>query len=123
MLTIGSIVKHHARLDALARAALAVVRHLRRLVELAADAVTDEVAHHPAALRLDVLLDRRADVAEARAVAHLGDAELERAARDLGRRAAPRRAACRCRTCADVSPWKPSRRNRGDVDVDDVAVA
>jgi hypothetical protein len=42
-----------------------VVRHLRLGVKLPADAVADEVAHHRAALRLGVLLDGRADVADA----------------------------------------------------------
>ena len=49
--------------------------------KLAADAVADEGAHDRAALALGELLDRGADVAEARALAHLGDAELERAPR------------------------------------------
>jgi hypothetical protein len=40
--------------------------------------VAHEVLHDAAALRLDVLLDGRADVPQAGAVLHLGDAELER---------------------------------------------
>src|SRR5581483_5205741 len=65
--------ERHSRAQALAAPAGPVVLHLRGVVELAPDAVTDEVAHHPATLTLDVLLDRRANVAEASAVAHLLD--------------------------------------------------
>src|SRR5262249_28690380 len=106
--------------DALARAALAEVLHLRRLVEAPTDAVAHEIAHDAAALRLDVLLDGRADVAEARAVLHLGDPDVERASRRLGDQpgvgARP----------ADVERGRrvavEALVDRGHVDVDDVAV-
>ncbi len=41
---------------------LAVVRDLRLFVHPLADAVPDELAHHPEAVRLDVLLHRVADI-------------------------------------------------------------
>ena len=75
-LTIGSIVKTMPGAEAVARAALAVVRHLR--------AARGSVRPMPWPTKsrttlqpfgLDVLLDRGADVAEARAVADLGDPE------------------------------------------------
>src|SRR5204863_2751476 len=65
----------HSRLEREASARLAVVQDLRLLVELAADAVAAEFTHHRVAMLLRMRLDRRADVAEARARAHLLDAE------------------------------------------------
>ena len=96
--------ERHPRAEPLARAALAVVLHLRRVVELAPDAVADEVAHDAAALALDVLLDGRADVAEPRALAHLGDARRRASGARPRPRGAPRRSGCRCRT------WRSCRR-------------
>ena len=57
----------HAGLAARAGAGLAVVQHLRLFVEVAADAVAAEFAHHREAVLLGVLLDGGADVAEVRA--------------------------------------------------------
>src|SRR5882724_5860598 len=56
----------HARLEAIAFAPVPVVLHLRLIVELAADAVADEIAHDRAALTLGELLNSRPNVAEAR---------------------------------------------------------
>src|SRR5262249_45411513 len=110
----------HPSLEALAAASLAVVFDLRIFVEAAAGAVTDEVTNDAAVLSLDVLLNRRADVAKPSAVANLGDAELEGAARDfddvpciLARRADVER-------CGRVAVEAVVEGR--DVDVDDVAV-
>ena len=107
--------------EALARAALAVVLHLRRVVKLAADAVPHEVADDAAPLALDVLLDGGADVAEPRALAHLGDADVERPCgrpppRDARRR---RRADVEGRTRVAVEALV----HVSNVDVHDVAVS
>jgi hypothetical protein len=53
------------------------MKNLRLFVELGADAVTAELAHHRVARLLGMLLDRMADVAEVSAGAHLGDTEPE----------------------------------------------
>src|SRR6185437_10223463 len=57
--------ENHARLKFHAGAGLAVMQHLRLFVELAADAVPAEFAHHRKAMALGEALDRCADVAEA----------------------------------------------------------
>ena len=54
--------EHHALGQPRPAARLAVVRHLRLLVHLLADAVPDELAHHREPVRLDVLLHGVADV-------------------------------------------------------------
>src|SRR5262249_27129852 len=109
----------HARTHAVALPPLADVRDLRWLVKAPADPVADERAHHAAALAFGELLNRRADVADPRAIANLRDADLERAARHLDHLLRFGRG------LADVE-----RRRRvaveavvdgGDVDVDDVA--
>src|SRR5687768_10080792 len=64
----------HARLERHAGAGAAVVQDLRLLVELAADAVAAELAHHGVAVLLGVGLDGRAEVAQAHARADLADA-------------------------------------------------
>jgi len=51
------------------------MQHLGLLVELAADAVAAELAHHGKPALLGVRLDRRADVAQPRPGTHLADAE------------------------------------------------
>src|SRR5688572_2811650 len=64
----------HARLQREADAAPAVVEDLRLFVELPADAVPAELAHHAVAVLLGVRLDGVADVAQVRARPHLADA-------------------------------------------------
>ena len=65
-LIIGSTVKIMPGLISCPSPGLAVVEHVRRLVEGAADAVAAEIAHHRAALRLREGLDGVADIAHAR---------------------------------------------------------
>src|SRR5262249_17247745 len=62
----------------------AVVRDLGRLVELPADAMADEVPHHAEPERLDVRLDRVADVPDAVAGPDGGDGGLQRLPGGLG---------------------------------------
>ena len=66
-LIIGSIVKIMPGWSFMPVPGLAVVQHLRLFVELAPDAVSAEFAHHRKAVAFGEALDRRADVAEARA--------------------------------------------------------
>jgi hypothetical protein len=54
----------HAGHQFFQRAGLAVVQHLRLFVEVAADAVAAELAHHREALLLGEFLDGEADVAQ-----------------------------------------------------------
>ena len=59
------IIRNDPFAQKFALARLAEVRHRGRLlVELTADPVPDEVAHHRIAVRFDVLLNRRGDVAD-----------------------------------------------------------
>ena len=78
MFTIGSIASTMPFGQPRPAARLAVVRNLRLLVQRRADAVPDELAHHRKPVRLDVLLDRVADVRHPAAEPHLRDALLER---------------------------------------------
>ncbi len=71
---MGSMVKNMPGLQHVAGARAAVMQDVRRVVEDPADAMAAEVAHHGAALGLDIGLDGVADVAEARARLHRGDA-------------------------------------------------
>ena len=64
--------------ELLAALRLAVVRHLRLLVELDADAVADEIAHDAESGGLDDGLHRRADVADVIAERRRGNAGVER---------------------------------------------
>src|SRR5687768_6652063 len=57
--------EHHALLEDGPGAGRAEVRYLRILVHITPHAVADERAHHGEALRLDSLLNRVRDVAEA----------------------------------------------------------
>ncbi len=75
--------QRHPRLEARTIAALAVVRNLRLLVQLAADAVPDKLADHRVAVLDDVLLHRGGEVAEHPAVAGVVDRHVQRL---LGRR-------------------------------------
>src|SRR2546421_11787048 len=65
----------HARFQGQTRSGLAVMQHLWLLVEFSADAVAAELAYHREAVALGMALDRRADIAKARARTHLADAE------------------------------------------------
>jgi len=99
------------------------VRDLRWHVELPTDAMPDVVAHDRTAAAFRVLLDGRADVADALAVFHFGDAELEAAARRLddvdgfGARLTDVERHARVAVVAVFL-----RQVRRDVDVDDVTV-
>jgi hypothetical protein len=59
------------------------IGHLRVLVQLGSNAMTDELPHHAEAVRLDPLLHRRAHVADRIADAHLLNALVQRLFRDL----------------------------------------
>ena len=80
MFTIGSIASVRPGHQLQSALRLAVVRHLRLLVELDADAVAHEVAHHAESRRLHHLLHRRADVAEVIARHRRGDPRLRASA-------------------------------------------
>ena len=67
----------HAGSQPIARASFAVMANLRLLVKFASDSVADEISHDAAALSLDVLLNRRADIAKPSAVSRLLDSELQ----------------------------------------------
>ena len=79
-------------------------------------------AHHRAAARLDEALDRRADVADARAGAHPAMPRHSEREVTSTRRCARSASRSPTKNVRDVSPWKPSSIGR-HVDVDDVAVA
>src|SRR5690606_20886141 len=110
----------HARLQAHARAGLAVVQHLGILVEAPPDAVAAIFAHHGKARRFGVFLDGMADVAQGGARPDLLDAQphafvggVDQAARQDGRLAHAEHAA---------GVTEPAVLDDGDVDVHDVAV-
>src|SRR5205814_3218046 len=97
-----------------------VVRHLGLLVHRAADPMADVVANDREALALDVLLDRRADVAEAVPDPRRGDAAGERLAGDADELLRMRRhTAHRHR---DRGVRVPAVDDRTRVDADDVAL-
>src|SRR5688572_10660135 len=109
----------HARLERHAGAGAPVVQDLRLLVELAADAVAAEFAHHRIAVLLGVRLDGGAQVAQPRARAHLADAEPHAFVRHLDQAA---------RLYARLADIEHAARvavkavlDHGDVDVEDVA--
>ena len=118
--TIGSIASTMPSASRGPRPADAVVRNLRLLVELRADPVADELAHHRKPVRLDVRLHRRADVRHPRAGAHRLESLVER--RFGHRRAAAPRPATIAPTgtvtaAVPVEPVEP----RAHVDRHDVA--
>jgi hypothetical protein len=100
---------------------LAVVQDLRLLVEAPSDAVAAELAHHAVAVRLGVLLDREADVAEGRARMHRADALPHALVGDLAQATRLHRGLADVEHAAGVAV--PAVLDDGDVDVDDVAIA
>ena len=85
---IGSMVKvMPSSIDAV-EARLVVVGHVQVGVELLADPVADEAAHHAEAVALGMLLDGPADLVEGSARAHDRDGALEALAGDLDEAAA-----------------------------------
>ena len=111
--------EHHAFGEPRAAAGLAIVGHLRLLVHALADAVTDELPHDRKPERLDVPLDRVADVRDPGPRPHALDGLVERLLGDaqqrgrLFRHVADRQ---RDRAVAEVSVER-----RADIDRDDVA--
>ena len=67
----------HAGLELRAGAFAAVIRDLRLLVELAADAVADKFADDAVAVGDDLILDGGAQIAEAAALGGEGDGEVQ----------------------------------------------
>src|SRR4051794_21651320 len=59
------------------------MRHLRRLVKTSTDAVSHELPDDRATFAFRILLNNRANIAQARPLAHLRDPELERSPRNL----------------------------------------
>jgi hypothetical protein len=110
----------HARLQAEPFAPLAVVRDRRGLVEFPADAVAGVVPHHAEAEAVRVLGDGGADVADARVLLHLRDAEGEAVAGGLGDLDGVLGRRAHVERCGRV-PVEAFEERR-DVDVDDVAV-
>ena len=119
-LIIGSIVKIMPGTELFERARPAVVQHLRLLVEVRADAVAAELAHHREAGALGEVLDRVADVAQAHAGLDLDDAVPHRLVGDLAQALGGDRAFADDEHAAGVAV--PAVLDDGDVDVDDVAV-
>ena len=112
--------EEHAGPKLRAGAGLAVVQHVRRVVEDPPDAVTAEIAHHGATLALGIALDRVADVAQPRAGPHLGDAAHRGIVGDVDE---PARLHARL---ADIEHAArvpvPAVEDHGHVDVHDVAL-
>src|SRR2546422_7470733 len=73
----------HARFQRQPGRGLAVMQDLRLLMELAADSMAAELAHHRVAVLLGVLLDGGPDIAKAGAGPHLADADPHALVRDL----------------------------------------
>ncbi|AEM39888.1 hypothetical protein KVU_0049 [Ketogulonicigenium vulgare WSH-001] len=75
--------KEHAFLQHGARARAAIMQHVWRGVEHAAQAVAAEIAHNRHTLRLDIGLDRMADIAIGIAGFGLCKADHQRLMRDI----------------------------------------
>src|SRR5258706_12170581 len=75
--------ERHARDQLQSGARTAVVQDLRLFMEFAADPVTAKFAHDAAAITLGAALDRVANVAQAGAGAHFGDAAPHTFVRDF----------------------------------------
>ncbi len=121
MFTIGSIASTMPSVSRGPRPAAAVVRNLRLLVQLRADAVPDELAHHREAVRLDVALHRVRRCP--RSATRPGRGRCPGAATPRSRAAAsprPRSSGRPARVTA-ASPKKPSRTTPRSID-DDVAL-
>jgi hypothetical protein len=123
---VGALVEHgfdregHAGLQAYAFAALAEVGDVGVHVHVAADAVTAEVSYDCVACACRELADRCTDVAEACIRSDLFDARPECALRGFDES---------CSVVADLADHErrgsvtvKATVERGDVDVDDVAV-
>ena len=119
-LIIGSTVKNMPGRKVGPGAGLAVVQHVRRVVEDAPDAVAAEVAYHGAALALGVALDRVADIAEPRAGPDLGDAAHHGLVGDVDEPARLHARRARVEHAARVAV--PAVEDHGHVDVHDVAL-
>jgi hypothetical protein len=100
---------------------LAVVQDLRLLVELAADAVTAELAHDAVAVLLGVRLDRVPDVSQVRPRPHLAYAFPQALVRHLAQAARLDGWIADVEHAAGVAV--EAVLDHGDIDVDDVARA
>ncbi len=96
------------------------MQHIGRGVEDAAKAMPAEIAHHRHAMRLDVGLDRVADVAKGIAGPHRLDPFHQRVMRDLDQPLGF--AAELARHIHPARVAEPTIEDHGDVDIQDVAV-
>ena len=112
--------ERHARLHDRAGRGSCVVGDLQVGVELLADAVAHEVAHHPEPVGLGVVLDGRADVGHRPPRPHRGDAQVEALPGDLHQPAG--RVVDRPHQERGAGVAVDAVEVDGDVEVDDVAV-